>query len=139
MFSIKLKTLREEKRISQRDLAKILGISQGSVGNWEAGTREPDFKTVKKIADFFDVSIDYLIGRNVPTNIETFTRQPAKVESFDRKDAQKKEAPSDLFKETEEAYIKMLAEEEGTSVDDLHLSEERRRQLRRVILSLLKE
>jgi len=52
---------------------------------------------------------------------------------------QKKEAPPTSFAEIEEAYIRMLAEEEGTTVDNLHLSDERRRQLRRVILSLLED
>lgn len=41
-----------------------MGISQGTVGNWESGIREPNFKTMNKIAAFFNVSIDELINNN---------------------------------------------------------------------------
>lgn len=63
MFKLRLKDLRETKGISQKQLANFLNVSQGSVGNWESGTREPNFDIIKKIADYFDVSADYLIGR----------------------------------------------------------------------------
>lgn len=62
MFQIRLKELREKKKISQRELAKLLGFSQGTVGNWESGIRKPTFKTLYKLADYFNVSVDYLMG-----------------------------------------------------------------------------
>lgn len=65
MFSIRLKELREKKGISQRELAKDLGVSQGTVGNWESATREPNFETVKRIAEYFGVSTDYILGTEV--------------------------------------------------------------------------
>ncbi len=61
MFRIQLKMIREEQGLSQSQLAKKLGVSQGTIGNWESGIREPNFDTISKIADYFDVSIDYLI------------------------------------------------------------------------------
>ena len=64
MLQLKLKELREIKGISQRELADILDVSRGSVGNWESGTREPNLATVKKIADYFGITTDYLIGVN---------------------------------------------------------------------------
>ena len=64
IFKIKLKELREKKDISQYQLAADLHLSQSTIGNWEAGKREPNFKTLKCIADYFDVSIDYLLGRD---------------------------------------------------------------------------
>lgn len=71
MFKLRLKDLREEKGVSQQQLANILGISQGSVGNWESGIREPNFETIKKIADYFAVSTDYLLGRTDEPNQST--------------------------------------------------------------------
>ena len=65
MFKIRLKELRESKKISQAKFAKELGISQGSVGNWESGIREPNFQMIEKIADYFDVPIDYLLGHGI--------------------------------------------------------------------------
>lgn len=54
--------LRTEKGLSQRDLASRLSVSNGTIGMWETGKREPDLSTVIKIANFFDVSVDYLLG-----------------------------------------------------------------------------
>ena len=63
-FKETLKKSRDEKGLSQKALADILGVSQGTIGNWESGVREPNFKTIEKLADFFDVSVDFLLGRN---------------------------------------------------------------------------
>lgn len=63
MFRINLKKLREERNLSQAAFAKLIGVSQSAVGNWEAGSREPNLETMDKIADFFGVSVDYLLGR----------------------------------------------------------------------------
>lgn len=62
MFRIRLKELRENIGISQYKLAEDLKLSQSTIGNWEAGKREPDFSTLIKLADYFNVSADYLIG-----------------------------------------------------------------------------
>lgn len=59
----RIKELRNEKGITQADLAKILKISDRAVGYYENGDREPDYTTLLKIAEYFDVSIDYLLGR----------------------------------------------------------------------------
>jgi len=61
VFKIKLKELRENAGLSQSGLAKELGIVQGTVGNWESGIREPNFKMVKKIARYFNITVDELI------------------------------------------------------------------------------
>lgn len=73
MFRIRLKTLREEKGLSQAAFAKDFGVAQSTVGNWEAGTREPNFETVQKIADYFDVSVDYLLCRTNESKITDTT------------------------------------------------------------------
>lgn len=63
MFSIRLKELRQKHNLSQKEFAGILKVSTGTVGNWEVGSREPDFKTLIKISDIFNVSCDYLLDR----------------------------------------------------------------------------
>jgi HTH-type transcriptional regulator, competence development regulator len=55
--------LRKEKGLSQYELADRLGFSRGKLSNYEQGSRQPDYDTLKKIADYFDVTIDYLLGR----------------------------------------------------------------------------
>ena len=59
-----LKKLRTESKLSQWELGYKLGVSQQAVGQWEKGTREPDSEMVKKIANFFNVTIDYLMGNS---------------------------------------------------------------------------
>ena len=58
-----LKTLRESKGLSQLQLALKLGLNQNTVSRYENGQRDADYQTLIMFADFFDVSIDYLIGR----------------------------------------------------------------------------
>ncbi|MBQ6930381.1 MAG: helix-turn-helix transcriptional regulator [Oscillospiraceae bacterium] len=60
---MRLKELREQRKISQLKLAIDLSINQNSVSRYENGLREADYKTLIKIADYFDVSVDYLLER----------------------------------------------------------------------------
>lgn len=63
MFSIRLKELRESAGYrSQQSFADAFGVAQSTVGNWEAGKREPNYEITIRLADFFGVSIDYLLG-----------------------------------------------------------------------------
>lgn len=63
MFQVRLKELRESRGLSQYSFADAFGVSQSTVGNWEAGKREPNFDTMQRLANFFGVSVDYLLGR----------------------------------------------------------------------------
>ena len=60
---MRLKELRKKKGISQLKLAMDLNMNQNSVSRYESGTREADYKTLIAIADYFNVSIDYLLER----------------------------------------------------------------------------
>ena len=68
---LRLKELRQEKNITQGKLAEKLGLSRSTIAMYETGGSEPDLETLKNIASFFNVSIDYLMGReqNVDHNI----------------------------------------------------------------------
>lgn len=57
------KELRISNGMTQSETAEKLGISRSTIGMYETGAREPDFKTLEKIADFFHVNADYLLGR----------------------------------------------------------------------------
>lgn len=59
----RLKELREKRGISQLKLAMDLGLTQNSVSRYESGMREADYKTLIALADYFNVSIDYLLER----------------------------------------------------------------------------
>lgn len=60
--------LRTEKELNQRELASLLGVSNGAIGMWETGKRQPDLETIKKIATLFKVPTDYLLGVGVFEN-----------------------------------------------------------------------
>lgn len=64
MFPQKLIELRKKRRITQADMAKILGVARTTYSSYEQGRRSPDDETQKKIADYFGVTLDYLHGRN---------------------------------------------------------------------------
>lgn len=60
---MRLKELRKQKNISQLKLAMDLELNQNSISRYENGMREADYSTLIKIADYFNVSIDYLLER----------------------------------------------------------------------------
>lgn len=64
VFSKNLKQLRTSRGMTQNSLAKILNISRSCIANYESEKRQPDHEMVKRIADYFNVSIDFLLGRS---------------------------------------------------------------------------
>ena len=64
MFAKRLTNLREKKNLYQKDIAEIFNIEQATVSNWEKGKRIPDSEMLIKLANFFEVSVDYLLGND---------------------------------------------------------------------------
>ena len=62
-MTFKLKELRKKKKISQQRLAIDLNMNQNTISRYETQEREADYETLIKFADYFDVSLDYLLGR----------------------------------------------------------------------------
>lgn len=63
MFPERLRTLRTDRGVSQIKLAKYFNYGSTAIANYESGRNEPSFDVLIKIADYFGVSIDYLLGR----------------------------------------------------------------------------
>lgn len=63
MLSKMLKKLRAERRLTQSDLAKALGLTRSAIGMYESGSRRPDYETLELFADFYNVNMDALLGR----------------------------------------------------------------------------
>ena len=76
MFSQKLKELRTRDDISQAKFAKEVGFSQSAIASWENETREPGINALIKIAQYFNTSVDYLVG------LPTVTSQTEKPTDF---------------------------------------------------------
>ena len=77
MFGEKLKELRKNKNISQIDLANELQVTKGAVGMWETNKRTPDIDTLKRIAQYFEVSVDELLENNYTENSAVSDDMPA--------------------------------------------------------------
>lgn len=63
VFGERLRRLRQEKDMSQEDLARTLGYTKTAISQYELGKRTPDYATLNRIAEYFDTSADYLLGR----------------------------------------------------------------------------
>lgn len=63
MFGKILKSLRNDAEINQLDFARMFNVTQATISSWESERTSPSFDTLIAIADYFEVSIDYLIGR----------------------------------------------------------------------------
>jgi len=73
-YGLRLKELREQNGYTQESLAKLLNTSRSRIGMYEQGKRQPDFEMQEAIADLFNVSIDYLFGRESDTNLNNLYR-----------------------------------------------------------------
>lgn len=77
MFREQLKNLRKQHNITQEQLAAIVGVERSSVGKWEGKSGViPSSEILNKLANFFDVSVDYLLGRtDVPKEARALDEQ----------------------------------------------------------------
>ena len=72
-FSVIIKQLRIKHNVKQTDIANYLGVLPRTIRFYESGQRRPDFDGLIALADFFNVSLDYLVGRS---DEENFTISP---------------------------------------------------------------
>lgn len=97
-FSERLKDLRKQARLTQVDVAEKLGISQPAYASWERGAKKPTQENLVKIAQIFNVSVDYLVGNSDEENtnkdledIELLFRMNSKGMTDEEKEVFKKE------------------------------------------------
>lgn len=90
-FSDRLKDLRNEKNVTQADVARYTGLSSGCIGMLETNKREPTGNTLTILADYFGCSVDYLLGReddfgniSVTTNSDLTAEEKVMLELFNQ-------------------------------------------------------
>lgn len=66
----KIAYLRKKKKISQDELADIIGVTRGGISMYERDQREPDIAVIIKFSKFFNVSVDYLVDNTAPEKLE---------------------------------------------------------------------
>ena len=79
MFSRKLKELRFKNDITQSEFAKLLGVTQQTVGSWEKEKSTPNYDLLKQIAKYFNVSIDYLLDNDAGANTPPLNAEQAEL------------------------------------------------------------
>ena len=80
----RLKKLRELGSVNQDTIAKYLGVGRSTVSRYETGEREPDFQTAQKLADYFNVTVDCLLGRtDDPTPLTQKSVTPEQEQPID--------------------------------------------------------
>ena len=99
-FANRIKQLRIDNNLTQKDIAEKLGMTPTGISYWESGNAVPNYETLKKLADLFNVSIDFLIG-NEKTNDENdvLFRKIGKV------DVEKKELLMRILNNTVDSFI----------------------------------
>lgn len=110
-FSERFKLLRMSCSLSQQELAGQLGLSKSSVNMYERGEREPSFVTLEKIADYFNVDMDYLLGNSNYTNKYEWLKNQSNPQT---KEAPLPEGLSD---------VKQLLIEEILAADDADIAD----------------
>jgi transcriptional regulator with XRE-family HTH domain len=123
MFSKRLRSLREEKGITQIDLGNFIGFGHSTISQYESGKRMPDYETLTRIANLFDVTVDYLIGRtDIKTpypkrekskNIEEFLEENVVVFDGEPLDEEVKEGILDFLRLTKKMRSKNKERIEG--------------------------
>lgn len=100
------KQLRIREHLSQQELADKLGIAKSTVSMYENGNREPDLETLERIADLFNVDMDYLIGRKKNPVEWSATQQT----SYDDVEALIARNGKEMSKDQKLRLIKLLSE-----------------------------
>ena len=113
-----LKSLREEKKLRQSDLADFLEISQQAYQRYENGTSEPNGDGFVKLADFYHVSTDYLLGRTPVKAMATLAEDEPTEEEIKQLEAQIIASYTQMSIETRRESIKILMQIVGDVFSD---------------------
>ena len=106
MFGQRLKEIRKAKRITQTQLATALNVANGTVAMWETGKREPDLKTIRRVADVLEVPLSRLIDDKVIV-------PPATVMSGEQREL------SELLQKAKDEYGIMFDLAKGATLEEI--------------------
>lgn len=95
-FKDMLKSLREERGLSQDELARLTQLSKSTISMYENGNREPKFETLEVIADFFNVDMNTLLDKKQPIMVLT-QQEETHIKKYRQLDADGKEEIDDII------------------------------------------
>ncbi|HHX75644.1 MAG TPA: helix-turn-helix transcriptional regulator [Limnochordia bacterium] len=109
MLGARIRELRNKKGMTQKDLASLLGVTDAAIGMWENGRREPNAEHIKRMANIFCVTTDYLLGQESPQKQVIPTIAAKMPEGWD-------ELTPEAQKDVEE-FIKFVRQKYGKKSD----------------------
>lgn len=103
MLGNRLKNLRLEKNVLQKDVAQHLNITTSAYGFYEQGKRTPDIEIITKLSNYFNVSIDYLLGKtNIKEPADKILEKSQDTIALHRNDGYDDDLPEEARKEIED-------------------------------------
>ncbi|KZE67655.1 DNA-binding protein [Fictibacillus phosphorivorans] len=103
MFGERLRELRKSKtKLTMKEFGRIFNLAESTISGYETGSRKPDMETIQRFADYFEVSIDYMIGRSDEIGNKEYTPENENLFYFDL------EGLSEEDKQEIEKYIELL-------------------------------
>lgn len=121
MLGSRLRQQRKQRKLTQEDVAQRIGVARTTYAMYEQNSREPDNETLQKLADFFEVSVDYLLGR---------TDDPSPPE---KTSSSHTNIPSWATRKDVRDFKKMLEEDAPAMFDGVPLDEEDKEKIKRVL------
>lgn len=112
-FAVRLRELREEAGLSMMELSRAIGVSDAAICKWENGNAEPKLGYIIRLAEFFDCSTDYLIGKDGDFAVPKPTRAAVRITDA----AGKSVKPTHLHAVTADADADLLSELHDLSPD----------------------
>lgn len=101
IFSERVKKLRKQNNITQGELAEKMNVTPTGVSYWESGKAIPNYETLQRLANYFNVSIDYLTGNDYSKNDD----DEILFRKIDKVDENKKALLMDILNKTVESFI----------------------------------
>lgn len=101
VFSERVKKLRKQNNITQGELAEKMNVTPTGVSYWESGKAIPNYETLQRLANYFNVSIDYLTGNDYSKNDD----DEILFRKIDKVDENKKALLMDILNKTVESFI----------------------------------
>lgn len=108
-FALNLKRIRQDKRMTQDELAKRIGVSRSAIGMYESGAREPDYETLEALADVFNVSMDDLAGSSPRQDLSEYQDAQIRDELRSNPDLRMLLSASSKLNEDDIKYLIALA------------------------------
>lgn len=104
----KIKKLRIDKNVTQKQLGEMFGVDRATIANWEMGRRKPSTDVMKKLAEYFGVSLDYIY--DMPVSDETIDNAMREIETFFMSDEITTSDKEAIFKDIFDLYYRVKSE-----------------------------